>query len=174
MTLARVRALLVVGTLAALAATIVVWAILRDSQATEEDPADARRCAEGEVPAATAMPDPGALTVNVYNDTDQPGLAKRVAGQLKDRGFKIGKVEQDGDQNVVKGTAEVRYGPKGLGGAHLLGAYLVEADMVPDVERKDGNVDVVLGLEFRQLASPAEVNDALRLIGDPSPPTGMC
>jgi hypothetical protein len=173
MTLARVRALLVVGTLAVLAATFVVWAIMRDSQ-TKEDVSDARRCAEGEKPAATAIPEPKKLTINVYNDTDQRGLAKRVANQLRAEGFKVAKVSQDPDPNVVKGTAELRFGPKGLGGAYLLSAYFQNADMLPDTERDDAKVDVVLGQEFRQIASPAEVNDALRMIGDPSPPTGMC
>ncbi|MGH3646314.1 MAG: LytR C-terminal domain-containing protein [Micromonosporaceae bacterium] len=172
MTLARVRALLVVGTLAALASVFVVWAIMRDSQSREN--ADERRCREGEKPAATAMPAPKGVTVNVYNDTDEVGLAKRIADKLKDRGFKIGKIDQDKDPNVVKGTAELRFGPKGLGGAYLLSAHFVETDLLPDTERKDAEVDVVLGQEFKQLSSPAEVNDALRLIGDPSPPPGMC
>lgn len=172
MTFARVRALLVVGTLAALAAAFVVWAIMRDSQ-TKDEGAE-RRCREGDKPAATAMPASKSVTVNVYNDTDEVGLAKRIAAKLKDRGFKIGKVAQDDDPNVVKGTAELRYGPKGLGGAYLLSAHIAGADLLPDTERADASVDVVLGQEFKQLASPAEVNDALRLIGDPSPPPGMC
>jgi hypothetical protein len=173
MTLARVRALLVVVTMAVLAATFVVWAIMRDSQ-TKDDTATARRCAEGEKPAATAIPEPKKLTINVYNDTDQRGLAKRVADHLKAEGFKVAKVAQDPDPNVVKGTAEIRFGPKGLGGAYLLSAYFQKADMLPDTERNDDTVDVVLGQEFKQIATPAEVNDALRMIGEPSPPAGMC
>ncbi|MGH3728048.1 MAG: LytR C-terminal domain-containing protein [Micromonosporaceae bacterium] len=173
MTLARVRALLVVGSLAALAAMFVIWAIMRDSQTDPASEAE-RRCSEGQVPAATAVPEPKALTINVYNDTDEGGLAKRVAGELKARGFKIGKVGNDPNPNPVKGTAELRFGPKGLGGAHLLSAHLIAADMVPDTERDGAVVDVVLGQEFKQLASPSEVNDALRLIEDPSPPPGMC
>lgn len=172
MTLARVRALLVVGTLAALAAVFVVWAIMRDSQTKDEG--EERRCREGDKVAATAMPAPKGITVNVYNDTDEVGLAKRIANKLKERGFKIGKVAQDDDPNVVKGTAELRFGPKGLAGAHLLSAHIAEADLLPDTEREDATVDVVLGQSFKQLSSPAEVNDALRLIGDPSPPPGMC
>ncbi|MGH3712608.1 MAG: LytR C-terminal domain-containing protein [Micromonosporaceae bacterium] len=150
----------------------VVWAITRDSQT--QDDSEARRCKEGEKPAATAMPDPKKLTVNVYNDTDEAGLAKRIANTLKTRGFVIGKVDQDRDPNVVKGTAELRFGPKGLGGAHLLSAHIAGAELLPDTERQDATVDVVLGQDFKALASPAEANDAIKLIGDPSPPAGMC
>ncbi|MGH3735984.1 MAG: LytR C-terminal domain-containing protein [Micromonosporaceae bacterium] len=171
MTLARVRALLVVGMLAALASVFVVWAIMRDSQTRDDDAA--QRCREGEKPAATAMPEPKAVTINVYNDTDKPGLAQSIANKLEERGFKIGKVEQDKDRNVVAGTAELRFGPKGLGSAYVLSAHIVEAELLPDTEREDATVDVVLGQKFKQLSSPAEVNDALRLI-EPSPPVGMC
>lgn len=173
MTLARARALLIVGSLAALAAAFVIWAILRDSQPRDSASAE-RQCEEGEKPAATAIPEPKALAVNVYNDTDEAGLAAKIADQLEARGFKVKKVGNDPDPNPVKGTAELRFGPKGLGGAHLLTAYLINADLLPDPERKDGVVDVVLGQQFQQLGSPSEVNDALRTIGDPSPPVGMC
>ncbi len=123
---------------------------------------------------STAIPEPKSLKINVYNDTDEGGLAKKIASQLEARGFKIGKVGNDPDPDPVKGTAELRFGPKGLGGAHLLSAHLVDADLLPDTERENETVDVVLGQEFKQLASPSEVNDALRLINDPSPPPGMC
>ncbi|MQA25479.1 MAG: LytR family transcriptional regulator [Micromonosporaceae bacterium] len=172
MTLARVRALLVVVTMAALAASFVLWAILRDSQA-KDDPAE-QNCPQGAVPAATAVPEPKNMKLNVYNDTDQRGLAKRVAGQLKSRGFKIGKVGNDPDPDPVKGTALLRFGPDGLGGAHLLRAYFVDADSEPDTRRKGASIDIVLGQQFKQLSTPSEVNDGLRLLGDPSPPAGMC
>jgi len=174
MTLARVRALVVVGSLAAIAATVVIWAILRDSQNQPDAAANARNCREGEVQASLEVPEPKDVTVNVYNDTDRTGLAASVANQLKSRGFKIGKVAQDQDREVVRGTAELRFGPKGVGAAHLLAAHVLEADMVPDTARTEATVDLVLGLEFKQLATPSEVNDALRLMGDPSPPAGMC
>ncbi len=174
MTLARARALLIVGSLAALAAVFVTWAILRDSQQPDAEVAAEQRCEEGEQPAATAIPEPKALTVNVYNDTDEAGLARKIADQLESRGFKIKKVGNDPDPDPVKGTAELRFGPKGLGGAHLLTAYFINADLLPDPERKDGIIDIVLGQQFQQVASPSEVNDALRTIGDPSPPPGMC
>ncbi|MGH3740559.1 MAG: LytR C-terminal domain-containing protein [Micromonosporaceae bacterium] len=172
MTLSRVRALLVMGTLVAVAAGFVIWAIVRDSQSVAERPE--RTCPEGAVPAATAIPAPKKVKINVYNDTDKDGLASSVAEQLKTRGFQVGKVRNDPDPAPVKGSAELRYGPAGLGSAHLLRAYFTDAQPEPDVERTGSTVDVVLGMEFRQLATPAEVNDALRLIGDPSPPPGMC
>ena len=172
MTLSRVRALLIVGTLAALAAAFVTWAILQDSQ-TKNVEAE-RRCPEGAVAAATGIPEPKKVTVNVYNDTDEKGLAGRVAGQLEERGFKIGKVGNDPDPDPVRGTAVLRFGPKGLGGAHLLRAYFADADSEPDTRRDGATVDVVLGHEFRQMSTPSEVNEALRMLGDPSPPPGMC
>src|SRR3712207_8090848 len=44
-------------------------------------------------PSATAEPpEPGRITVNVFNATPRSGLAKQTADELKKRGFKIGDV----------------------------------------------------------------------------------
>ncbi|MFJ8040420.1 LytR C-terminal domain-containing protein [Kitasatospora sp. NPDC096147] len=119
---------------------------------------------------STAVPQPNAVTVNVYNATAKSGLAARTAEEFKKRGFTIGKVG-NAPANVEKlptTTVQVISGPAGLGSATLLASQVGGATKSADT-RVDGSVDVVVGDAFTALLEPAQAAEALALATKPSP-----
>ncbi|WP_186832249.1 LytR C-terminal domain-containing protein [Micromonospora endolithica] len=164
------RALVVVGLLAALALVFVVVALVRD---TQRDAGAAGGCPEGWPLADVALRESKDVKLNVLNGTDQPGLAGKIADDFRNRKFQVKKT---GDQkNKIDDVALLRYGPKGVGSAHLLRAYFLDdAKYEYDPKRKDDTVDVVLGGSFQQLATTTEVNQSLGDLGSPIAPPGSC
>lgn len=120
-------------------------------------------------PSVTPTVVPAAeVTVNVYNASDRRGLAARVAGELKRRGFAIGKVDNDPLKRAVTGSAEVRSGPAGADAARTVGAQVGEVVTVPD-QRKKPTVDLAIGAGFSQLLPPDEAAAALSPTPEPVP-----
>lgn len=170
MSFARVRALVVVGLLAVLAMVFVVVALVRD---TQSNAGGAKGCPEGWPLADVTLRERKDVKINVLNGTDQPGLARQVADEFTNRQFQVKKVA--GEKNPIENIAVLRYGPKGVGSAHLLRAYFLDhAKLVFQIERKDDTVDVVLGGAFQQLATTTEVNQSLGDLGSPEAPPGTC
>ncbi|MFF5179246.1 LytR C-terminal domain-containing protein [Micromonospora sp. NPDC000316] len=163
------RALVVVGLLGVLALAFVITAVLRDSQSG----AGVKGCPEGWPLADVTLHETKDVKINVLNATDEPGRAGAVADDFRNRKFQVQKVG-----NAPKGIDEVavlRYGPKGVGSAHLLRAYFLNnADYQYDDKRTDDVVDVVLGNGFQQLATTTEVNQSLGDLGAPQAPPGSC
>ncbi len=93
---------------------------------------------------------PSQVRVNVYNASKRNGLAKSVSGQMRQRGFVIGKVANDPLGATVKTPAQVRYGTKGKAGAQLVTSEVPGAKLVKD-KRKDATVDLVLGSSYSTL-----------------------
>lgn len=121
--------------------------------------------------SAAAVTGPGAgITVNVYNATDQAGLAGRTAALLKQRGFTIGTVANAPAplQNKIAGPAQVTGGAAGARAMVVLGSEVTGAKRLTDT-RKDGSVDLVLGNTFTALATPAQAAQALTLASKPTP-----
>ncbi|MFD8524581.1 LytR C-terminal domain-containing protein [Streptomyces capillispiralis] len=128
------------------------------------------------VAAPKALPEPGAITVNVLNATTRAGLAQKTADELKKRGFKIGDVANATKEydKKVKGTG-VLLGPASALDTSLrvLGTQLAGAERRTDPARKGGEVDLVIGDAFRQLAKKADADRALTALTAPAPtPTG--
>ncbi|MFK0192522.1 LytR C-terminal domain-containing protein [Kitasatospora sp. NPDC090308] len=122
------------------------------------------------VPSNTAVPQPAAVTVNVYNATDKAGLAARTADELRKRGFvvdKVGNAPAALDKKVP-GTAQIVSGPGGLGAATLLSSQVATATATEDT-RADATVDFVIGDTFSALADPAQAAAALAELTKPSP-----
>ncbi|MEV4560606.1 LytR C-terminal domain-containing protein [Kitasatospora sp. NPDC049285] len=123
-------------------------------------------------PAAsnTAVPQPQAVTVNVYNATGKAGLAAHTADELKKRGFTVGKVGNAPTalDKKVPGTAQVISGPGGLGAATLLVSQVATATSTEDT-RADASVDLVIGDTFSALADPTQAAAALAELTKPSP-----
>ncbi|MCI4064937.1 LytR C-terminal domain-containing protein [Micromonospora sp. R77] len=164
------RALVVVGLLAALALVFVVVAVVRDSQSAV---GTAAGCPDGWPLADVRLREQKDVKINVYNATDEPGLASSVADDFRNRKFQVKK--EGNERKGVAGVAVLRYGPKGAGSAHLLRAYFLDqADQAYDAKRKDDVVDVVLGDRFQQLATTTEVNQSLGDLGAPVAPEGSC
>lgn len=170
MSFARVRALVVVGLLAVLAVIFVAVAVVRDSQG---DAGAAKGCPDGWPLADVTLRETKDVKINVLNATDEAGRAASVADDFRNRKFQVKKVG-----NAPKGIDEVavlRYGPKGVGSAHLLRAYFLDnAKTDYDPKRTDDTVDVVLGDAFQQLATTTEVNQSLGDLGSPIAPPGSC
>ncbi|MFJ2862632.1 LytR C-terminal domain-containing protein [Kitasatospora sp. NPDC087314] len=125
-----------------------------------------------------AIPQPAAVTVNVYNATAKSGLAGRTAEELKKRGFTIGKVGNAPAEldKKVPGTAQVIAGPAGAGAATLLGSQIAGATATADA-RTDGTVDFVIGDSYNALLDETQAAAALALATKPSPAptaTGSC
>lgn len=172
MTFARVRSLVIVGTLAVVALVMIVVALVRDTQSGTANPA--AKCKEGYVLANIALREPKDIKIRVFNATNRPGRARSVADDFRNRKFQvltIGNVKSGADDVAV-----LRYGPKGVGSAHLLRAYFLdEATPQYDAKRKDDVVDVIIGSAFQQLATTTEVHQSLvELGGRPELPPGTC
>ncbi|WP_280667281.1 MULTISPECIES: LytR C-terminal domain-containing protein [unclassified Kitasatospora] len=131
------------------------------------------------VAAASAIPQPQTVTVNVYNATDKAGLAARTADELKKRGFTVGKVGNAPSalDKKVPGTAELVAGQAGIGAATLLGSQVTGAATMAD-ERTDASVDFVIGDGYSALLDPnaaaAALAAALKPTPSASPLPGSC
>jgi hypothetical protein len=170
MSFARVRALVVVGLLAVIALVFVVIALVRDTQSSA---GTAGGCPKDRPLADLTLPETKDIKINVYNGTDEPGLAGSVADDFRNRKFQVKK--EGNSAKKVDNVAVLRFGPKGVGSAHVLRAYFLnDAKRDFDINRKDDTVDVVLGNSFQQLATTTEVNQSLGDIGSAEVPPGTC
>ncbi|MEU4381590.1 LytR C-terminal domain-containing protein [Micromonospora echinofusca] len=164
------RALVVVGLLAVLALVFVVVALVRDTQSSA---GLAGGCPEGWPLADVTLREPKDVKINVLNGTDRIGLATSIADDFRNRKFQVKKFGDEKKQ--IDDIAVLRYGPKGVGSAHLLRAYFLDnAEYDYDAKRTDDVVDVVLGSGFQQLATTTEVNQSLGDLGAPVAPAGSC
>lgn len=172
MSFARVRALVVVGLLAVFALVFVVVALVKDSQSGA---GGVQGCPAGWPLADVSLREAKDVKINVYNGSDKSGLANAVADDFTNRKFQVKKSGNDPQKRSVDEVAVLRYGPKGVGSAHLLRAYFLnEAVNEYDPKRADDVVDVVLGGSFQQLATTTEVNQSLGDLGAPQAPENTC
>lgn len=103
-------------------------------------------------PPADALPAPfPEITANVYNATDQSGLAGRTAGGLAQYGIVIS--EEGNYGGAFEGVANVVAGPSGLRAAHTVAALLPDASVSLD-DRDDETVDVVVGGSLSEVPPP--------------------
>ncbi|WP_344320890.1 LytR C-terminal domain-containing protein [Streptomyces macrosporus] len=123
-------------------------------------------------PTAGALPEPSAVTVNVYNATTRSGLAKETAEALKKRGFTVGEVANAPaslDKKVKE--AGLLMGPPA---AHRTGAFDVLHTQLPqarikEVDRKGDEIDLVIGKAFKGLAKEKDAREAMAALASPSP-----
>jgi hypothetical protein len=171
MTFARVRALVVLGTLGVLALVFIVVAVVRDTQSSGADPA--AKCKEGSIRANIALREPKDVKIRVFNGTDVQGRARALADEFANQDFQV--VQTGNAKSRVDDVGLLRYGPKAVGSAHLLRAYFLdEATPQFDAKRTDDVVDVVIGNGFKQLATSTEMKQALVELGGPELPPGAC
>jgi LytR cell envelope-related transcriptional attenuator len=170
MTFPRMRALIFVAVLFVTAGVVVLTAINRDTQT--QPPVDP--CEPGEVRANIAVPDPGQVTINVFNGTNRVNLAQQIGGEFTNRGFVVSKTETAPEP--FSGVAKITYGPAAVGSAWLVSAYFLADEYEGDFQlaRAGSEVDVTLGDQFEQLATSTEVNQAIAANGKPKAPAGTC
>ncbi|WP_225826755.1 LytR C-terminal domain-containing protein [Streptomyces naphthomycinicus] len=117
------------------------------------------------------LPEPGRITVNVYNATKRTGLAKTTADELKKRGFKIGSVGNASKQfdKKVKGTG-ILLGSAAAQDTSLpvLGTQLAGAESRAD-GRKGADLDLIIGDGFRGLTRQQAADQALAKLSAPEP-----
>jgi LytR cell envelope-related transcriptional attenuator len=112
---------------------------------------------------AIRLPTPASVTVVVLNGAGQDQLATKVTGQLKSRGFKVGKPDTT---SALSGVGEIQYGSAGRAGATLLRYHLPGAKLAP-TNHADARITLVLGAGFRSLAP---VDTATRAVASASKP----
>jgi hypothetical protein len=173
MTIARIRALAIVGALFIIALVFVTISIVKDKQTKPRGSA----CPKDSVRADTRLADAEEIQLNVYNASDKTGLAKEIAVELKERKFKVDpdKATNDPLGKPINGVAAIRYGPKVVGAAWVVNAYFLnDATLEFDPNRQDEIVDVVLGPGFKKLATQTEEKQALAQAGRAKLPQGTC
>ncbi|HET8598765.1 MAG TPA: LytR C-terminal domain-containing protein [Segeticoccus sp.] len=96
---------------------------------------------------------PGTFTVNVYNTTYHPGWASDVAGELKKRGFKVGKV---GNYAAMpKAPVEIHYGINGDPAARRVALQFKGAQLIRD-GRTSTTVDLLIGNDYTTMVPKAQ------------------
>jgi hypothetical protein len=173
MTIARIRALAIVGVLFLAALVLVTVSIVKDKQTR----AQGASCPKNAVRVDTYLADSENIQLNVYNATDRSGLANQIAQELKQRKFKVDpdKANNDPLGKPVEGVAILRYGPKMVGAAWVVRSYFLnEAVREFDPSRQDETIDVVLGPSFKKLATETEQRLALASVGRAQLPKGTC
>ncbi|MFC0533708.1 LytR C-terminal domain-containing protein [Phytohabitans kaempferiae] len=172
MTFARVRALALVGLLLVAAAVVAVVVMVRDSQRGDAGPA---ACPEGAVVVDLALRHQREITVAVLGGTGAERVAASVAADFRNCGFQVDEPRDEPRPERVEGIAVLRYGPDGVGAAHVVRAYFLgKATLDFDAGRTGAQVDVLVGERFRALAQPTDVNIALADLGRPALPPGTC
>jgi hypothetical protein len=141
----------------AVAALGVWWYVLHQNGADQA----ARDAACASAAAAPPSLQPSTLTVRVYNNTDQQGLAQTVAKDLQARGFTVSDIGNDPTGRKLTGVGEIRFGARGRSAASFLRVYLPGAASYQDT-RATATVDLVIGPQFKQLATPDQVATALK------------
>ncbi|MFG2293071.1 LytR C-terminal domain-containing protein [Streptomyces sp. NPDC048603] len=124
-----------------------------------------------------ALPQPGQITVNVYNATPRAGLAKAVGDELKKRGFVIGKVGNapaDFDKKVPGPGILLGSSRTDKAAYSVLGTQLAGTTQQTDT-RETADIDLILGTGFTELATKENADKALTALAHPSPaPSGKC
>ncbi|GIF77325.1 hypothetical protein Asi02nite_68430 [Asanoa siamensis] len=164
---------MIVGVLGALALAFVVYALVDDSQ---KGRTLAAQCPEGWPVVDLTLKKADDIKITVYNATDKPALAESVANDFANRKFQV--LKKGNSKTAVDKVALLRFGPEAVASAHVIRAYFLdEADTEYDPARKGDVVEVVIGDQFKQLATSTEVNQSLVELaagGEPKLPPQSC
>lgn len=173
MSFAQVRALIVVGILVILTLTAVTYTVVSDSQ--RSDAADSA-CPAGWPTVDMTLKPNEQIKIKVLNATNRPGLADSVGTEFANRTLRV--VGKGNSKVAVDGVALLRYGPAAVGSAHVIGAYFLNtAELEYEPARTGDVVDVLVGNDFKQLATQTEFNVSiaeLAAVGRPTLPPGSC
>jgi hypothetical protein len=178
MNAARIRAVSIVSFLVVAALVLVFVALHRD---TQTHASYAKKCPAGTVEIVTdPLPVESAITLKLYNASARPGLADQVADQFRHLKFKVEPVKSKDNKPVTTSVADISYGPKTVGAAQVVRAYLLmtdpstDANMHFDLKSTSTVVTLALGKGFRQIGAPTEVHQAIAALGIPAAPKGTC
>ncbi|MFD9302616.1 LytR C-terminal domain-containing protein [Streptomyces sp. NPDC060048] len=152
----------------------------RNSAAAGKDcatPAPKAGAAAASTAPQVALPQPGQITVNVYNATPRAGLAKAVGDELKKRGFVIGQVGNapaDFDKKVPGVGILVGAPQTDKAAFSVLGTNLAGSTQQTDA-REGADIDLILGDAFTELTAKPDADKALAALANPQPaPAKKC
>ncbi|MFI1952776.1 LytR C-terminal domain-containing protein [Streptomyces xinghaiensis] len=132
-----------------------------------------RQASASPAPKPRVLPEPGEITVNVYNATTRAGLAKKTAKALEKRGFTIGEVDNApaAYDKKVEDTALLLGAPAAEKGAfEVLGAHVTDSRSKQDKSRKKAaEVDFIIGKAFTGLAPEKQAVETVTALVSPSP-----
>lgn len=154
------------------AGVVVVVATAGVAAGRSQPPPEAVPVGDGPAPACdlSRPAGPAEVRVRVLDGGAPAGVRTAVAADLRVRAFAV--ADGPGDAGPER-TTGLRYGPAAVGDAALVGAYLPGGGALWfDPGRRDATVDLVLGPDFRRLASTTEVNRNLVAAGEPVAPPG--
>ena len=130
------------------------WYLRRD-----DDAPSTQTLAPCPTPSATASPTPlppnNQVRLVLLNGTPRNGLAQQVGTQLRQRGFVV--VRQDNAPAALAGASVVSYGPGAGRAATVLARNVAGARVEAAPGARAGTLQLVLGGDFRRLATLAEV-----------------
>lgn len=110
------------------------------------------------------LPVPSKVSVLVLNSTQRNGIATATKKALEKHGFKVTQAADDvkafGGHGLIKGVAEIRYGPSVIAGATLLHYYFPKS-LMKLTDSSSAVVTVSLGAKYTKPATPAAVRTAL-------------
>jgi hypothetical protein len=98
---------------------------------------------------------PEKITINVFNSTSRPGLARTVADELLGRKFVVGTVSNT--EPGYRGVAAVVSGAAGQSAAFTVQRNVPDSDYFQD-GRTDASVDVILAGDFKELTAADRVD----------------
>jgi hypothetical protein len=173
MSFARVRALIVASILLILTLTVVTYTVVSDSQ---RDHAFGSQCPAGWPTVDMTFKRTDEIKIKVLNATERPGLADSVGTEFTNRTLRV--LGKGNSKVAVDGVALLRYGPAAVGSAHVVGAYFLNAaELEYAPARTDDVVDVLIGSDFKQLATQTEFSASiaeLAAVGQPKVPPRSC
>ena len=153
----RTRRFFAVVAVLLLAGSGVVWALQRDN-GKPDSLATGSTCPTPS-PTTTAspapLPAPAHVRFTLLNGTPRNGLAQQVGAALAARGFVL--LSTGNASAAVAGPSVITYGPGGAPAATVLARNVRGARVVSAPRARAGSLQLVLGADFRRLATPAEV-----------------
>jgi len=172
MTLARIRALILVGLLFVAATVVSLIAVNKDSQTLANASED---CPAGSIPVSLAVPEYKDIKIRLINGGDNRGQANSVGNDLKFRKLNVVEIKNSPGGKQYDEVAIIRFGPKTVGAAWVMRAFFLnEAQTEYNAKRTDDVLEVVLGKQFAQLATQTEVNQSIGALRAPTLPDGTC
>jgi len=134
-----------------------------DEPAAEPSPS----CSTPSAKPPKDIPPPRQVSIDVFNSTDESGLAINTADDLSTRGFDVQDIG-NAPRLMEAGAALVRYHQRDLGAAIRVAAYIPGAELVETKSKRDGPVSLWLGPDFeRVLSSGAAKIEAVPLPTSP-------
>jgi LCP family protein required for cell wall assembly len=133
-----------------------VFARLRGDVVTEPAPVSTA------APTTPAVIRPSDVRVKVLNGSGITGAAGDADQELANRGFVSGGVGNATGGTVAK--SEIRYRPEDAGKAQLVAGLVAGADLVPDSALVGGDVVLVIGANFKGIATASSTDTAAPVV----------